>query len=70
MACTSKQQSIPPMEALEPIKCKEPSVSEQIEIYDESREIRKHLAQEEALRQLEQMKALALTAFHRTSFNR
>lgn len=71
MACTTKQQSIQPMDAPESIKCEEPSVSEPTEIYDDgSRELRKHLAQEEALRQFEHVKMLALATSHRMSFNR
>ena len=71
MACTTKQQSIQPTDVLEPIRCEEPSFSERATIVDEeSRVLRKHLAQVEALRQLERRKSLALVESHRMSFNR
>ena len=71
MACTTKQQTIQPMDALEPIRCEETSISERAKIIDnESRALRKHLAQEEALRQFEHRKSLALAEAHRMSFNR
>ncbi|MHA2004380.1 MAG: hypothetical protein ACW960_09760 [Candidatus Thorarchaeota archaeon] len=47
------------------------SKSVQTDVYDEeSRKYRKHLAQQEALRQLEQRKAHALASAHRMSFIR
>ncbi|MHA2027529.1 MAG: hypothetical protein ACW98U_16645 [Candidatus Thorarchaeota archaeon] len=71
MACTAKQQTIPLMETSEPIEYDERIVSVDIEIYDdESRKLRKHLAQQEALRQLERRKTLALATAHRVSFLR
>ena len=71
MECISKQQSISQVDPPELVKFKEPRVSEQIQEYDkESRQIRKHIAQEKALRQFEQRKALALAESHRMSFNR
>ncbi|MFX1416764.1 MAG: hypothetical protein ACFFC0_08115 [Promethearchaeota archaeon] len=71
MACTTKQQSIQPINVLEPIRCEEPSFPETATIADEeSRVLRKHLAQVEALRQLERRKSLALIESHRMSFNR
>lgn len=71
MACTTKQQAIEPMDALDPITCEETSVSEHtITIDNESRALRKHLAQEEALRKFEHRKSLALAESHRMSFNR
>ena len=71
MVCTSKQQTIPLMEAPELVISKKHHASEEILEYDEeSRQIRKHIAQENALRQYEQRKALALAESHRMSFNR
>ncbi|MHA2360140.1 MAG: hypothetical protein ACXAB5_07690 [Candidatus Thorarchaeota archaeon] len=71
MACTTKQQSIPLMDRSESIKRKEKRISGQTELYDEeSRKFRKYLAQREALRQLEQMKARALTSSRTMSFIR
>ncbi|MHA2059039.1 MAG: hypothetical protein ACW979_15580 [Candidatus Thorarchaeota archaeon] len=50
---------------------KKMSKSVQTDVYDEeSRKYRKHLAQQEALRQLEQRKAHALASAHRMSFIR
>lgn len=59
------------MEDPELVISKKHRVSEEIQKYDEeSRQIRKHMAQEKALRQYEQRKALALAESHRMSFNR
>ncbi|UCH05056.1 MAG: hypothetical protein JSW05_02540 [Candidatus Thorarchaeota archaeon] len=71
MACTTEQQSIQPIDVLESIKCEEPSLSDRARVADEeSRVLRTHLAQEEALRQFERRKSLALAESHRMSFNR
>ena len=71
MACTAKQQTISQVESLELIECEETSISEKIDREDEkTRNLRKHLAQEEAIRQLERRKAHALAAVHRMSFFR
>ena len=71
MACTAKQQSISDAESLELIECDEAARSEQIVQEDvKAREIRKHLAQEKALRELERRKSDALAAVHRMSFMR
>ncbi|MFX0045818.1 MAG: hypothetical protein ACFE8Z_08225 [Candidatus Hermodarchaeota archaeon] len=71
MACTTEQQSIQPIDAPEPIKGEEPSLSGDTgTIDDRSRVLRKHLAQEAALRQLEHRKSFALAELHRMSFNR
>ena len=59
------------MGAPELVISKKHHVSEEIQEYDEeSRQIRKHIAQEKALRQYEHRKALALAESHRMSFNR
>jgi hypothetical protein len=71
MACTTKQQSIPLMEASDLAEHKKTSKSVKIDVYDEeSRKYRKYLAQQEAFRQLEQRKTYALAAAHRVSFIR
>ncbi|MHA2041143.1 MAG: hypothetical protein ACW975_04710 [Candidatus Thorarchaeota archaeon] len=71
MTCTAKQQTISQVETLELIECEETVISEQIDREDEKiRKLRKHLAQKEALKQLEQRKAHALAVAHRMSFIR
>jgi hypothetical protein len=70
MICTSEQETIPLMEAPDTVISKEHHSSEEIQDYDEeSRQIRKHIAQEKALRQFEHRKSLALAEVHRMSFN-
>ena len=69
MACTSKQQTISLIEASDSKDCEEMRKQVQVDLYDEeSRRFRKYLAQQEALRQLEQRKAHALAGAHRVSF--
>ncbi|MHA2027578.1 MAG: hypothetical protein ACXACG_15735 [Candidatus Thorarchaeota archaeon] len=71
MACTTKQLSIPLIDTSEPIEFEEERVSVPNETYEEeSRKFRKHMAQREALRQLEQRKTHALALAHRISFLR
>jgi hypothetical protein len=71
MACITKQQTISETESLEFIECDEAASSEQlVQEYERAREIRKHLAQEKALRELERRKSDALAAVHRMSFMR
>lgn len=71
MACTTKQQSISLIEASNSEECVEMRKQVQIDLVDEeSRRYRKYLAQQEALRQLEQRKAHALAAAHMVSFIR
>ena len=71
MACTTKQQEISFIESSDPSEFEEVRKHVQTEIYDEeSRKYRKYLAQQEALRQLEQRKAHVLAAAHRVSFIR
>ena len=71
MTCIAKHQTISQVESLELIECEEVTSSEQIICEDEkTREIRKHLAQEKALRELERRKSHALAAVHRMSFIR
>ncbi|MHA2046343.1 MAG: hypothetical protein ACW99G_16275 [Candidatus Thorarchaeota archaeon] len=69
MACTAKQQSISLVDTSEFVEFEEQIV--QTETNDEeSRKYRKHIAQREALRQLEQRKTHALASTHRISFMR
>jgi hypothetical protein len=71
MASTTKRLSIPLMDTSEPIEFEEKRVSVQSESYEEeSRKFRKLMAQQEALRQLEQRKTQALALTHRISFLR
>jgi hypothetical protein len=71
MACTVKQQTISLTEASNSEECEEMRRPVQTDVYDEeSRKFRKYLAQQEALRQLEQSKTQALVAAHRLSFIR
>ena len=71
MECITKQQSISLVDEPELTKCMEKYVSEQLERFDEeARKFRKHLAREEALRQLQERKTNALVAAHRMSFFR
>ena len=71
MTCTAKQYTITQMETPELIECKEKALSERINREEErARELRKHLAQEKALRQLENRKAHVLAEVHRLSLIR
>ena len=71
MTCTVKQQKISHVESLELKESDDFASSEQVIRKDEkAREIRKHLAQEKALRELERRKSDALAAVHRMSFIR
>ena len=71
MTCTTKQQTISPVESVELIECEEVAISEQILRKDEeTRKLRKHLAQEKALRELERRKSQALAEVHRMSLIR
>ena len=71
MACTTKQQSIPLVESLDSTDSEETRKQVQTDVYDEdARKYRKYLAQQEALRLLEQRKEHALTTAHRVSFIR
>jgi DNA gyrase/topoisomerase IV subunit A len=71
MTCTAKQQTITQMETTELIECEETALSERIDREEEkARELRKHLAQEKALRQLGNRKAHALAEVHRLSLIR
>ena len=71
MTCTAKQRTITQMETPELIECKEKAPSERIDKEEEkTRELRKHLAQEKALRQLENRKTHALAEVHRLSLIR
>jgi hypothetical protein len=69
MACETKQQTATRTETLEIVECEESPISNQIDSEDyKARELRKHLAQQKALRELEQRKAHALAVSHRLSF--
>ncbi|MHA2142501.1 MAG: hypothetical protein ACXADF_14685 [Candidatus Thorarchaeota archaeon] len=71
MASTTAQQTIKQLESPELIESEETVTKEQLQSEDEkTRDLRKHLAQEKALRQLERRKAHALAAVHRMSFIR
>ncbi|MHA2356014.1 MAG: hypothetical protein ACXADC_12610 [Candidatus Thorarchaeota archaeon] len=71
MASTTAQQTIKQLESPELIESEETVTKEQIQREDEkTRDLRKHLAQVKALRQLERRKAHALAAVHRMSFIR
>jgi hypothetical protein len=71
MACTTEQQTITLMDVSEPIESKKKSVSKQVDAYDEkARDYRKHLAQQEALRQLERNRTNALVSVRGVSFFR
>lgn len=73
MVCTSVQRtkSILESESQERIEFGESCVSEKMDHYDvDARKMRRHLAQERALRQLEMRKAHALAEVHRSSLIR
>lgn len=71
MACTTNQQITTQFEPVELTECEKVHVSKQISKEDEkTRNLRKHFAQKEALRQLEMRKAHALAAVHTMSFIR
>ncbi|MFW9846137.1 MAG: hypothetical protein ACFFD6_05290 [Candidatus Thorarchaeota archaeon] len=73
MVCTSVQKTTTVLESEEHevVECEELRVSEEIDqYYEDARMMRKILAQEKALRQLEQRKANALAMTHRLSFMR
>ena len=71
MECTQKQQSMVHAEIPTPIRIKRAALSRQTDVYDrESAEFRRHLASEEALRQLEHRKSFSMTAAYRMSFIR
>ena len=71
MACKTEQQTIPLIDLPRPIESEKKSVSKEVDAYDEkARNYRKHLAQQEALRQLESNKTYALAVARGVSFNR
>ena len=71
MACTTEQQTITLMDLSESIESEKKSVSKQVDAYDEkARDYRKHLAQQEALRQLERNRTTALVSARGVSFFR
>ncbi|NHI83607.1 MAG: hypothetical protein EAX81_04835 [Candidatus Thorarchaeota archaeon] len=70
MECSQSQQVCVHTETLEPINTRK-TASVKSEIYDEeSAKLRKYLTSEEAMRELEHRKALAMAAAHRASFIR
>jgi hypothetical protein len=71
MECVQKQQPILRVAKPTLIRIKAQTDSKQTDAYDKaSAEIRRHLASEEAIRQLEQRKALSAAVAYRTSFMR
>lgn len=71
MIYTQKQQSMVRAEIPTPIRIETTAPSKQIDVYDrESAEFRRHLASEEALRQLEHRKSFSMAAAYRMSFIR
>jgi len=71
MTCISKQQTITQAKNPEIVECEDSPISNQIDKEDyNANELRKYLAQQKALRELEQRKAHALTAGYRLSFIR
>jgi hypothetical protein len=71
MECVQKQQPILRVELSTPIKIKASSASKQTKAYDKaSAEFRRYLAAEDAIRQLEQRKALSAAMAYRMSFMR
>ena len=66
MECPSKLQTTQLLEIPESIECKKTPAIELSDSYDEkSRKYWKYLAQQEALRRLEQIKTHALVSFRR-----
>ena len=71
MASITEQQTITLVDLSEPIESKKKSGSKQVDAYDEkARDYRKHLAQQEALRQLERNRTTALVSARGVSFFR
>jgi hypothetical protein len=71
MECVQKQQTTHCVEKPTLIRIKKKTVSKQIDVYDKaSAELRRHLASEEAIRQLEQRKAQSSAMVYRMSFMR
>ena len=71
MESVQKQYPIHQIEKSAPIRRRMHEGSRQKEVYDkESAELRRHLASEAAIRQLEQRKSLSIGVAHRMSFMR
>jgi hypothetical protein len=71
MACTTEQQTITLIDLPGPTESEKKSVSKEVDAYDEkSRNYRKHLAQQEALRQLERNRTYALAVARGVSLYR
>jgi hypothetical protein len=71
MEYTQKHQPILRVELSTQIEIKKPSAPKRADIYDKtSAEFRRHLASEDAIRQLEQRKSLSAAVVHRMSFMR
>ena len=71
MECVQKQHSTLLVAKPELIRIKAQTSSKQTEIYDKaSAELRRHLASEAAIRQMEQRKNLSAAAVYRMSFMR
>lgn len=71
MECTQKQQTMVRGEIPTPIRIRRTALPKETEVYDrESAEFRRHLASEEALRQLEHRKSSSMAAAYRMSLIR
>ena len=72
MACISKQETNQMIELVEVYECEEPTPIEvNVDIDDrDSRHLRRYLAQQESLRQLERLKTNAFVTTHVISFIR
>ncbi len=71
MECTQKQQFIPECEPVPHTKRIPMKTSKQIDVYDrKSAELRRYLASEKAVRELEQRRNLGLAIVQRMSFIR
>ena len=72
MACISKHDTNQVMELVEIDKCEEtsPVVEPIVDIDEESRDFRKYMAEQEALREFERLKANVFDATYMISFIR
>lgn len=71
MNCIAEQESVTLVTSSDTVECKEKKLPIAPEVYDEeSRKLRKYLAEQEALRQLELNKTHAVASAHRMSFIR
>jgi hypothetical protein len=71
MECTQKQQLMVRAEIPTSTRIKRTELPKETDVYDrESAELRRHLASEEALRQLEHRKSFSMAAAYRMSLIR